>query len=132
MSQVHRPVLTWILIVSAIFAIMEIGVSYILWSSPQSVLKTLDINAQGVDYLGKMWAIRQFALGVCIAYATLKRSAPMLSLSYLFLLVMFVGDMIIGIMRKENQLIITAVVMVVISLVMFVALNKRLTTHLNK
>ena len=72
-----------------------------------------------------MWAARQFALGFILAFATIKKSAPMLILAYIFLLVMFVGDLLIGISQKENALIIAAVVMIIVSSVMIFAINKR-------
>ena len=49
----------------------------------------------------------------------------MLTIAYIFFLVMFVGDFFIGISQKENVLIISAVVMCVISSVMIIVINKR-------
>src|SRR4051812_5886867 len=106
MTEVQRTLPKWILIVSGIFALMEIMVSLSLFFSPQSVVETVDLNAKGVDYLIYMWATRQFALGIIFAFATLKRSAPMLTITYIFFLVMFAGDLLIGILQKERSLII--------------------------
>ena len=39
-----------ILIVSGIFALLEFTVSLSLCFSPQSVLETVDLSAEGVDY----------------------------------------------------------------------------------
>ena len=115
----------WILIVSGLFALMELMVSVSLCISPQSVLETVDLNAKGVDYLIYMWAARQFALGFIFAFATFKKSIPMLTIAYIFFLVMFVGDFFIGISQKDNSLIIGALVMCVISSALIVAINKR-------
>jgi hypothetical protein len=115
----------WILIVSGLFALLEIGVSISLCLSPESVLETVDLNAKGVDYLIYMWAARQFALGFIIGFATFKKSVPMLTLAYIFFLVMFVGDFIIGISQKENSLIISALVMCMISSALIFLINKR-------
>lgn len=115
----------WILIVSALFALMEIMVSISICVSPQSVLETVDFNAKGVDYLAYMWASRQFALGFIFAFATFKKSIPMLTIAYIFFLVMFVGDFFIGISQKENSLIISALVMCIISSAMIFVINKR-------
>ena len=49
----------------------------------------------------------------------------MLTIAYIFFLVMFVGDFFIGISQKEDALIISAVVMCVISSVMIIVINKR-------
>ncbi|OFY86375.1 MAG: hypothetical protein A3F72_11280 [Bacteroidetes bacterium RIFCSPLOWO2_12_FULL_35_15] len=100
-------------------------VSLSLCFSPQSVLETVDLNAKGVDYLIYMWATRQFALGFIFGFATFKKSIPMLTIAYIFFLVMFVGDFFIGISQKENSLIISALVMCIISSALIFAINKR-------
>ena len=124
MAETQQPP-KWILIVSAIFALLELGVSLSLCIAPQSVLETVDLNAKGVDYVIYMWAVRQFALGFIFGFATLKKSIPMLTIAYIFFLVMFIGDFIIGIVQKENSLVIVALVMCMISAVMLFAINKR-------
>ena len=125
MTELQRSIPKWILIVSGLFALLEIGVSLSICFSPQSVLETVDLNAKGVDYLIYMWAVRQFALGFIFGFATFKRSVPMLTIAYIFLLVMFIGDLFIGIWQKENSLIIAASVMCIIASALLVALNKR-------
>ncbi|MGZ8538042.1 MAG: hypothetical protein ACXWV9_07240, partial [Flavisolibacter sp.] len=85
----------------------------------------VDLNAKGVDYLIYMWAARQFALGFILGFATIKRSVPMLTIAYIFFLVMMVGDLIIGISHKNNSLIIGALVMCIISSAIIFAINRR-------
>jgi hypothetical protein len=125
MTEGQKSLPKWILIVSGLFALLELMVSVSLCLSPQSVLETVDLNAKGVDYLVYMWAVRQFALGFIFGFATFKKSAPMLTIAYIFFLVMFVGDFFIGISQKENSLIIAAVVMCIISSALIFAINKR-------
>ncbi|MCW3073989.1 MAG: hypothetical protein JWP69_1058 [Flaviaesturariibacter sp.] len=125
MTTAQRLLPKWILIVSGLIALLEIAVSFLLCFSPGSVLETVDITAKGVDYLFYMWAARQFALGFIFAFATLKRSVPMLTIAYIFFLVMFVGDLLIGISQKENSLIISALVMCAIASALLIAINKR-------
>lgn len=125
MTEEQHSLPKWILIVSGLFAVMELGVSVSLCVSPQSVVETVDLTAKGVDYLIYMWAARQFALGVIFAVATWKRSVSMLTITYIFFFVMFVGDFVIGISQKENSLIISAVVMSVISAAMIFVINKK-------
>ncbi|MCZ4244289.1 hypothetical protein [Pedobacter punctiformis] len=125
MTEVQKSLPKWILIVSALFALMELMVSISLCVAPQSVLETVDLNAKGVDYLIYMWATRQFALGFIFAFATFKKSIPMLTIAYIFFLVMFIGDFFIGILQKESSLIIAAVVMCIISSAMIYVINKR-------
>lgn len=125
MSEFKKSLPKWILILSGLFALMELMVSISLWLSPQSVLETVDHSAKGIDYVIKMWAVRQFALGVIFAFATIKKSVPMLMIAYLFFLVMFLGDLIIGIIQKENSLIVSAIVMCLISSAMLYVLNKK-------
>jgi hypothetical protein len=121
-SQKSLPL--WMLIVSGIIALMEIFVSISLLFSSEDVLETVDLKAKGVDYVVQMWAVRQFALGFIFAFATLKKSVPMLMISYIFFLVMFAGDLAVGILQKENALIIAAIVMCLISAGMIFILSK--------
>ena len=125
MTEGQKSLPKWILIVSGLFALLELIVSVSLCISPESVLETVDLNAKGVDYLIYMWAARQFALGFIFAFATFKKSIPMLTLAYIFFLVMFVGDFLIGISQKDNSLIIGALVMCIISSALIFAINKR-------
>jgi uncharacterized membrane protein len=125
MTEEKTSLPKWILIVSGLFAVLELAVSLSLCFSPQSVVETVDLGAKGVDYLIYMWAARQFALGFIFGFATLKNSIPMLTIAYIFLLVMFVGDFFIGISQKNNSLIIAAIVMCIISSAMIYAINKR-------
>src|SRR5260370_16929013 len=125
MKEGKKSLPKWIVIVSGLFALLELMVSISLCFSPQSVLETVDLNAKGVDYIVYMWAARQFALGFIFGFATFKKSIPMLTIAYIFFLVMFVGDFIIGILQKQNAMIISAVVMCIISSALIYALNKR-------
>ncbi len=125
MTEGQKSLPIWVLIVSGLFALMELAVSVLLCLSPQSVVETVDLSAKGVDYLIFMWAARQFALGFIFGFATFKKSIPMLTIAYIFFLVMFVGDFFIGILQKENALIISAIVMCAISATLIFAINKR-------
>jgi len=49
----------------------------------------------------------------------------MLTIAYIFFLVMMVGDFFIGISQKEASLIIGALVMCIISSALIFAINKR-------
>jgi hypothetical protein len=124
-TDAQKSLPKWILIVSGLFALLEIIASLALCFSPQSVVETVDLNAKGVDYLIYMWAARQFALGFIFAFATFRKSIPMLTIAYIFFLMMFVGDLLIGISQKENSLIISAIVMCIISSAMIFAINRR-------
>ena len=115
----------WALVVSAIFSLMEIMVSVSLWIAPESILETVDLNANGVDYVVKMWAARQFALGIIFGFATIKKSVPMLTISYIFFLIMFIGDFVVGLMQGENALVISAVVMLLVSSGMLYFINRK-------
>ena len=115
----------WILIVSGLFALLGLTVSLSLCFSPQSVLQTADLNAKGVDYLIYMWASRQFAVGFIFGFATLKKSIPMLTIAYVFFLVMNVGDFFIGISQHDSALYIGAGVMCIIASTMLYFINKQ-------
>lgn len=124
MTESSKSLPKWILIVSGLIAFMEIAVSVQLCLAPESVVETVDLSAKGVNYLVYMWATRQFALGFIFAFATWKKSVPMLTITYIFFLVMFIGDFFIGISQKENSQIIAAVLMCAISSAMIYAINK--------
>ena len=124
MSEAQKPLPPWILIVSGLFALMELMASVAICFSPESVLETVDLHAKGVDYLIYMWGTRQFALGVVFAFATFKKSTPMLTVAYVFFLVMFVGDFFIGISQKNTSLVVSALVMSIVSAALIFVINK--------
>ncbi len=125
MTEGQNPLPKWILLVTGLFALLEIIVSLSLCISPQSVLESVDLSVKGVDYLIYMWAVRQFALGFIFGYATFKKSIPMLTIAYIFFLVMMIGDFLIGISQRENSLIISALIMIIISSALIFTINKR-------
>jgi FtsH-binding integral membrane protein len=114
----------WILIVSGLFAALGLMVSSSLCFSPQSVLPMVDLGAKGVQYLIYMWAARQFAIGFIFGFATWKKSQPMLTLAYIFFLVMNIADFFIGIHQQDNGLIFGALLMCVVSSAMIYFINK--------
>ena len=124
MTEKPGSIPLWILIISGLFALMEVGVSISLLLAPESVASNGDLQAKGLTYLFQMWAARQFALGFIFGYAVFKRSAPMLTLAYLFFLVMFIGDFIIGIGQQEPSLYGAAAMMCLISALMIYFINK--------
>ncbi len=125
MTQEKKSLPKWILIVSGLFALLGLMVSSSLFFSPQSVLQTVDLNAKGVDYLIYMWAARQFAVGFIFGFATFKKSIPMLTIVYIFFLVMNIGDFFIGILQHDSSLFIGAGVMCIIASTMLYFINKQ-------
>jgi len=125
MTQGQKSLPKWILIVSGLFALLVLMVSSSLCFSPQSVLQTVDLNAKGVDYLIYMWAARQFAVGFIFGFATLKKSIPMLTIAYIFFLVMNIGDFFIGLSQHDSSLYIGAGVMCIIASTMLYFINKQ-------
>lgn len=105
----------WILTVSALFALMEIFVGVALFVMPEQVFEQVDFSGEGTYFLAKSWATRQFALGVLLAVAVLKKSRALLRASYIFLFVMFLGDMAVGISLHENAAIVSGIIMALIS-----------------
>jgi LPXTG-motif cell wall-anchored protein len=49
----------------------------------------------------------------------------MLTLAYIFFLVMFVGDLFVGVLQKNNSLIIGGIVMTLIASVFIFLINKK-------
>lgn len=120
-----KSIPNWIRIVSAFFALLGLIVSATLIFSPESALQMVDLNAKGVDYLIQMWAARQFALGFIFGFAAFKKSIPMLTLAYIFFLVMNVWDVFIGISQKDSGLYIGAGFMCIVASTMLYFLNKK-------
>lgn len=114
----------WILLLSGLFALLELFVSFVIWFTPEAVVENLDLTAKGVDYIVRMWAVRQFALGGIFVYALIKKSASMLSVAYVFFLLMFLGDLLIGVLQKELALILSGCLMCCISIVCLYKLSK--------
>jgi hypothetical protein len=125
MTQGQKSLPKWILIISGLFALLGLMVSSSLCFSPKSVLQTVDLNAKGVDLLIYMWAARQFAEGFIFGFATFKKSIPMLTIAYIFFLVMNIGDFLIGISQHDSSLYIGAGVMCIIAPIMLYFINKQ-------
>ena len=125
MIEQRQTLPKWILIVSGLFALMELGVGISMLVSPASLAESVDLTAKGVEFLIYMWATRQLALGCIFAFATLKKSVPMLTVTYIFLLVMMIGDGIIGIIQQQHAMIYGAVVMSAISAGILYVLSKK-------
>ena len=131
MKTTIKTLPVWIIIVSVLFALMELAVSFLICFSPESVLEKADLSNKSIQFLIYIWASRQLALGVILAFATLRKSASMLVLCYLFLLVMFTGDLFIGLAQKENNMVMSALVMCIISIVMLYSTSKK-EIHITK
>lgn len=125
MTTEQKSLPIWILIVSAIFVLLELLGGILLCMSPQDVVGAVDVNAKGVDYVFYMWAVRQFALASIFAFATIKKSGSMLTVAYVFFSLMMIGDLIIGILQKENAMIVASFVMLIISSAMLFAINRK-------
>ncbi len=129
MTTTQNKLPVWILIVSGLFAIMELGVSASMIVSPDWLGDKVDLSAKGMDFLVHMWAIRQFALGCILTFATLKRSVPMLQLAFIFLVVMFLGDLWVGLSRNDNSFVGGSVMMALFAGLMLFFISKRKTTN---
>lgn len=124
-QQEVKSIPKWILIIAGLLGLLGIIVSSTLMFSPQSALKTVDLNAKGVNYLIYMWTARQFAEGFIFLFATYKKSIPMLTIAFIFFLVMNIGDFFVGISQKDNSLIIGAGIMCILASTMIYFLNKQ-------
>ncbi len=128
--KIEKPTIQkWILLLSGLFALLELFVSFTIWFTPEVVIENIDLTANGVQYIVRMWAVRQFALGGIFVYAIIKKSASMLRVAYLFFLLMFLGDLFIGILQHEMGLIVSAIVMCIISIVCMYFLSKNKTEN---
>jgi hypothetical protein len=125
MTTEQKTLPKWILIISGFFALMEFVASMLFIFAPQSMADTVDLEAKGVNFLLLMWASRQFALGFIFAFATIKKSNQMLTVAYIFLLVMLLGDLCIGIKQHDSSQYLGAGVMCLIPATVIYFLNKQ-------
>ncbi len=114
----------WILIVTILFAGIGFIVSMILILKPENAIKTVDLSSKGADYLIQMWAVRQFTVGFVFLYAVIKKSIPMLKLSYVFYSVMNIGDVVVGVVQRDRSLYVGALFMVVFSFTLLFFIHK--------
>ncbi len=125
MTQEQKSIPKWILIVSGLLAAMSFMVSATLCFSPESSLQTVDLNAKGVDFLIYMWASRQFAVGFIFGLAIWKKSIPMLTIAYTFILVMNIGDCLNGVLHNDSSLYLGAGLICIIASTMIYFINKQ-------
>ena len=124
MSHSHRPLPTWTLIVSWLFALLELVNGVSLFITP-ALLEMVDVTAKGVDAVIRMWAVRQFALGVILLVGALKKSRPVLNAGFLFMMVMFLGDLIVGVHHHYESMIVSGLVMCALCCVLFFFMNRQ-------
>jgi len=115
----------WVKILTCLLALLGIGVSCTLLIAPGTAITSVDLNAKGVDYLLQMWAARQLACAAIFIWALFKKSIPMLTLAFIFYLVMNVGDVLIGWIQGDAGLWIGATVMCLLSFVVLATLSRR-------
>lgn len=74
--------------------------------------------------IGTLWAARQIALATIIGFSTIKKSIPMLQISLAAYSVMNMQDVLIGIVRRDQGLIIGATLFMVGPALMVFRLSK--------
>jgi hypothetical protein len=130
MIQERKLVPKWILIVTGLLALSTLIGGVALIFSPETVADSADLTAKGVYYLIHIWAVRQFAMAFIFAFATFKKSFPMLLITYIALLITSIGDIIVGISQKESSFFIPAIFVSIIASVMIYFVNKQAESNL--
>ena len=125
MSQEIKSIPKWILIVTGVYALLTLFGAVALIFSPEKLVDSADLTAKGVDYLIHIWAARQFAMAFIFSFATLRKSVPMLTISYIAILVTAIGDFIVGISQSESSFFIPALIVSIIASVMIYFVNKQ-------
>ena len=82
MGNIKTKIPLWVLIATILFASLGFIVSMVLLFKPENAIKTVDLSTQGIDYLIQMWAVRQFTVGFIFLFSVIRKSIPMLKLSY--------------------------------------------------
>ncbi|MEZ5308568.1 MAG: hypothetical protein R2684_15595 [Pyrinomonadaceae bacterium] len=125
-SEKTNSVPLWIVLVSLAYALLTlVGVATLVFS-PERVLEGVDVKAKGILFLTNIWATRNLAVGAVLAYSALKRSAPMLLLSYVFLLVTLIGDVVNGIVQNEQTFAISSGIVAVLAMLVAFLIRRRM------
>ena len=119
----------WITIVSGLISAVGLFVGASLYISPGTFLPHLDFSSVDIRYLVNMWAARQIAIAAIIGYSLIKQSLPMIKLSLLAYCIMNVQDIVIGIIKLDNGLIIGASIACGVSAFMIFTLTKKLKNN---
>jgi hypothetical protein len=125
MTQETKKISKWILIVTGLYALLTLIGAIALVFSPETVADSVDLTAKGVIYLIHIWAVRHFAMAFIFAFATFKKSVPMLSITYISLLVTSIGDIIVGVSENESSFFIPAIVAGLFASVMIFFVQKQ-------
>jgi len=116
---------TWITIISSLIALLGLFVGCSLYISPGTFIPTIDFSSPDIKFLTHMWAARQVAIALIIAYSLFRQSAPMLKISLAAYCLMNLQDVVIGILQNDSGLAIGAAVFSTLSAILIFVLIKR-------
>lgn len=124
MKQSTKPA-AWIIILSCLLSLLGISISISMYiMPPDTFIPGLDPGSPAVTFLNAMCASRQLSIAVCIGFAALNRSAPMLMLSWLCYLLLNIQDAVIGITQHDSGMITGATVISLLAVLILYSLAK--------
>lgn len=97
---------TWIIVISCLLALLGITISISMYLLPANTfIPGLDPESSAVAYINSMCASRQLSIAFCIGFAALRRSTPMLILSWICYLLLNIQDALIGVIQHDSGMI---------------------------
>jgi hypothetical protein len=126
MEQTTPKAATWIVVVSCLLALLGISISISMYvMPPDTFIPGLDPNSSAISYLNSMCAARQLSIATCIGFAGIKRSAPMLTISWLCYLLLNIQDGLIGVAQQDSGMIIGGIVISLLAVFVIFKLNRK-------
>lgn len=120
-----KAIPTWIIIISGLITLLGFFVGISLYFAPGTFIPNVNFSAAEIKYLVNMWAARQIAVSAIIGYSLIKMSAEMLKISLMAYCLMNLQDVVIGIMKADNGLIIGASLFCLLSAYMIFSLKNK-------
>lgn len=120
-----RSIPIWVSIVAGILTLGGFAFTITLYIMPQNFFPKTDFSILDVKHFTDMWALRQFAISVLIAYALIRQDGIMLKTSLILVTLINLLTIPLAILRQDNNLIMESVVYTGIGVLMIFALIKR-------
>jgi hypothetical protein len=115
---------TWIIIISCLLSLLGISISIMMYvMPPNTFIPGLDPDSSAVAYLNSMCAARQLSIATCIGFAALRKSTPMLTLSWICYLLLNIQDALIGVSQHDSGMIGGGIVISILSVLILFKLN---------
>ena len=120
-----RLIPLWVTIVASLMTLSILAFSINLVVSPKTFFPDTDFLAKDVRHFTTMWAMRQFSLGVLIAYSLIRQSPQTLKIALSLLILVNVFTIFEGAYINKMFLIVESIIYCSISAAMIFSVNKK-------